>query len=142
MRQLSQQQLRLNMTTNIGVGVPPDATQNDLDKAFALAHLSKDAGIGNLSWAYMKEALGDQVNAYVEDSVRTEELSPDRSQQPLWPAIVFPVLAGAPPPRCSTWEQTAFLLQQLSWFTGVEALGREKTQHFQTNRLNPGDRQV
>ena len=93
-RQLSLRQVRVNMTTNLLVSVPPEATDTQLKRAFEAAHLSKDAGIGKLSWDHTKEALGPEVKAILEDRVTTKRLEPDPPKPPVWPAVVFPVLAG------------------------------------------------
>ena len=81
------------MTTNLAVAVPPEPTDAQLGRAFAKAHLSKDEGIGKLSWDHTKEALGPEVTAVLDDRVTTKRLEPDPPRPAVWPAVVFPVLA-------------------------------------------------
>jgi hypothetical protein len=93
MTELQPVMLRVNMTTNIGVNVPAGASQEELESAIELAHLSKDSGIGNLTWAHTTEALGAQ--AMTEDDVQTELMKPKKKGETPWKAIFLPIVAGA-----------------------------------------------
>lgn len=91
---LSHSALRVNMTTNLAVSVPVHPSQKQVRQAYQQAHLSKDKGIGRLSWTHTKEALGPKVQPVLEPSVTTRRLYPSRSSPPLWPKIVWPVVAA------------------------------------------------
>ena len=98
LEQLHGRQLRLNVTTNMGVDVPEDADAEAIERAFAVAQLSKDDGIRDLAWQHTRDALGgENVTTFLEDTVRTEQLSPTPPGRPIWPAVVLPIIAGAPP---------------------------------------------
>lgn len=86
------QQLRVLLTTNIGINVPPNANRKQLNDAIDVAQLYKDEGIGNLTWIHTTEALG--ARAVTEDSVKTYVREPDPRNRVKWEAIVLPIIAG------------------------------------------------
>lgn len=90
--QLQPQELRVLLTTNIGIQVPPNANKQQVNHAIDVAQLSKDSGIGNLTWTHTSEALG--AKAVTEDYVTTEVREPDPSEGVSWQAITFPIVAG------------------------------------------------
>lgn len=96
-QQVSARTLQVDVTANLGMHVPPDATQAEIEAALAVAQLSKDQGIGNLSWSRTTQALGADARI-VEDGVTTQVRLPDEERPPIWPAVVFPILACALPP--------------------------------------------
>ena len=93
---IATRQLRVNMTANLAVHVPPHGTSEQRERAFRVAGLSKDAGIEKLAWVRTTEAFGSNVTAYTERDVRTAELAPTRRRARVWTTIVLPVLAGVP----------------------------------------------
>lgn len=101
---IASRQLRVNMTANLAVNVPPHSSREQRDKAYRVAGLSKDAGIEKLAWVRTTEAFGSNVTAFTERDVRTEELAPVRRRSRVWTTIVLPIVAGAPlsahPVRC------------------------------------------
>lgn len=90
--QVKPQELRVLLTTNIGIDVPPNANRQQLDHAIDVAQLSKDAGISNLTWTHTTEALG--TRAVTENFVKTEVREPDPRKRIKWEAIVLPIVAG------------------------------------------------
>lgn len=94
MTELNPRMLRINVTTNIAIGAPKKASDEELARAVSLAQLSKDAGIGNLTWDHTTEALG--ASAVTEDKVETEVIKPDPDRRVSWKAIVMPIIAGMP----------------------------------------------
>lgn len=92
MTELNPQMLRINVTTNIAIDAPKKASDEELARAVSLAQLSKDAGIGNLTWDHTTEALG--ASAVTEDKVETEVIEPDPDRRVSWKAIVMPIIAG------------------------------------------------
>lgn len=100
MTELKPRVLRINLTTNIAIDAPKQASKEELDRAVSLAQLSKDAGIGNLTWDHTTEALG--ASAVTEDKIETEILEPDPEHRVSWQAIVMPIVAGMP---CCTLQQ-------------------------------------
>lgn len=90
--QVRPRELRVLLTTNIGINVPPNANRQQLEQAIDVAQLSKDAGISNLTWTHTSEALGAQ--AVTEDYVTTEVREPDPNRGVKWEAIVLPIIAG------------------------------------------------
>lgn len=91
---MSHNALRVNMTTNLAAPVPMHASQKQVRQGYEAAHLSKDQGIGRLSWAHTREALGPRVRPELEGSVTTRRLYPSRAASPLWPKIVWPLVAA------------------------------------------------
>eukprot|EP00892_Ulva_mutabilis_P000525 jgi/Ulvmu1/10473/UM064_0010.1 len=92
MTEVKPRMLRINVTTNIAIDAPKKASKEELERAVTLAQLSKDAGIGNLTWDHTTEALGG--SAVTEDKVETEILQPERERRVSWQAIVMPIIAG------------------------------------------------
>jgi hypothetical protein len=94
LQQVTQEQLQVNMTALIAVSVPPNANAQQLQNAYAAAHLSQDEAISDLSWAHTRAALGSDVQTVLEGQ-STQRLSPYARTCVIWPTIFFPVLAGA-----------------------------------------------
>lgn len=93
MTELRPRMLRINVTTNIAIDAPKKASQEELARAVSLAQLSKDSGIGNLTWDHTTEALG--ASAVTEGKVETEVIKPNTERRVSWKVIVMPVIAGA-----------------------------------------------
>ena len=91
--QYKPRQLRVLLTTNIGINAPPNANRQQLNDAIDVAQLSKDEGMKNLTWTHTSEALG--AKAVTEDNVKTVVREPDPPKEVKWEAIVLPIVAGA-----------------------------------------------
>lgn len=93
-KQLDDRQLRVNVTANVGLGLPPDADPAVIDAAVAsVTHLSKDASVRNLTWSHTTDALGSRA-AVVSDDFATRLQTPRNDDGVDWPKIVFPIIAG------------------------------------------------
>jgi hypothetical protein len=96
MSQIQPQQLRINLTTNIPIAASRSSNERQLQEAIDVATLSKDAGIGNLTWTHTTEALG--TKAVTEEYITVEIREPESDRRTPWEAIVLPIVAGAPLP--------------------------------------------